>query len=141
MLIYSLDELTDVTQGEYEYRYEDSVKQSTTTSTYQDSGGPEIPRYAPSPGPAYIDSSQAPYSSSPVNTGYTTSNFEDTTAALGSLTLEKGKERANGKFQVLCQDSLNSTLIVRRLCGATGFNFILSCTFSHSRHTYCSTHD
>jgi hypothetical protein len=136
--IYSLDELADVTQGEYEYQYkEDSVQKSTTTSTYQDSGGPEIPRYTPSPGPAYIDSSQAPYSSSPVNTGYTTHNFEDTTAALGSLSLEKGKERANGKFQVLCQDSLHSKLIVRRLCG----NFILSRSFSHSRHTYCSSRD
>ncbi|PMD21188.1 hypothetical protein NA56DRAFT_703875 [Hyaloscypha hepaticicola] len=84
------------TNGEYEYRFEeDSAQQSTTTSTYQDSGSPEIPRYAPSPGPDYIDSSQGPYSSSPVNPGYTTRNFEDTTAALGSLTLEKGKEREN----------------------------------------------
>jgi len=82
--------------GEYEYRYEeDSVQQSTTTSSYQDSGSPEIPRYAPSPGPAYIDSSQVPYSSSPVTPGYTTSNFEATTAALGNLSLGKGKERVN----------------------------------------------
>jgi len=97
VLIYSLDELTDVTQGEYEYQYkEDSVQQSTTTSSYQDSGSPEIPRYAPSPGSAYIDSSQVPYSSSPVTPGYTTSNFEATTAALGNLSLGKGKERVNG---------------------------------------------
>ena len=142
MPIYSLDELADVTQGEYEYRFEeDSAQQSTTTSTYQDSGSPEIPRYAPSPGPDYIGSSQAPYSSSPINPGYTTRNFEDTNAALGSLTLEKGKERANGKFQVLCQDSLHSKLIVRRLCGATGFKFIPSCSFSHSHHTYCFARD
>lgn len=145
MLIYSLDELTDVTQGEYEYQYkEDSVEQPATTSTYQDSGSLEIPRYAPPPGPDYIDSSQAAYSSSPVNPSYTTRNFEDTTIALGSLTLDKGKERANGKFHVLCPDSLHSKLIVRRLCGATGFtvfNFILSCSFSHSHYTYRSARD
>jgi hypothetical protein len=98
--IYSLDELTDVTQGNYEYEYkEDSAQQSITTSSYQDSGSPEKPRYAPSPDPAYIDSGQVPYSSSPVTSGYTTSNFEDTTAALGNLNLEKGKERVNGNFK------------------------------------------
>ncbi len=107
---YCLDDLADVAQGEYDYQYtEDSLQQSTTTSTYQDSGSPEIPRYAPPPGSAYLDSSQAPYSSSPVNPSYTTSNVEETTAALGSLTLEKGKGRANGKIQVLCQDSLHQS--------------------------------
>jgi hypothetical protein len=86
-----------VTQGKYEYQYkEDEVQQSSNTSSYQGSGSPEIPRYAPSPGPAYIDSSQVHYSSSPVTPGYTTSNFEDTTAALGNLSLGKGKERVDG---------------------------------------------
>jgi hypothetical protein len=138
----SLHELTDVTQGKYEYRYEeDSVQQSTTTSSYQGSGSSEIPRYAPSFDPAFTDSSQAPHSSSPVTPGYITQSFADTTAALGSLTLEKGKERENGNFQVLCQDNVHLKLIVGRICGATGFNFILSCSFSHSHHASCSVRD
>jgi hypothetical protein len=103
---YSLDALTDVTQGEYEYQYKEAtVQQSTTASSYQDSGSPETPRYAPSPGPGYIDSSQVPYSSSPVTPGYTTSNFEDTTAGLENLSLGKGKERVDGNFKFYAKKS------------------------------------
>ena len=108
MPIYSVNKLNDVTQGKYEYQYkEDSVQQLTTASSYQNSGSSEIPRYAPSLDPAYIDSSQAPYSSSPATPGYITRNFEDTTAALGSLTLEKGKERENSNFNSVFQDNLH----------------------------------
>jgi hypothetical protein len=93
----------DVPQGEYEYQYkEDSAQRSTATSSYQDFRSSETPRYAPTPDTTYGESA---YGTSPVTPDYTTRTLEDTTAGIGNLALEKGKEPEAGIYLILAHST------------------------------------
>jgi hypothetical protein len=95
-LVFACRTHVDVPQGQYEYQYKaDSTQQPTATSNYQDYQSSEIPRYAPTPDAAY---GEPAYGTSPLTPGYTTSIIDDTTASLGNMTLEKGKDREAGIF-------------------------------------------
>jgi hypothetical protein len=93
----------DVPQGEYEYQYkEDSAQRSTATSSYQDFRSSETPRYAPTPDTTYGESA---YGTFPVTPDYTTRTLEDTTAGIGNLALEKGKEPEAGIYLILAHST------------------------------------
>ncbi|KAH8744526.1 hypothetical protein BGZ57DRAFT_291368 [Hyaloscypha finlandica] len=83
--------------GNYEYDYDHEAPETneyTAASDYQNSRSSETPRYAPTHDATYGEPNQAAFGASPVTTpDYTTSTYEDATAALGKLDLNKGKER------------------------------------------------
>jgi hypothetical protein len=90
-----------VSQGKYEYEYNYVAQETndyTASSNYQDSGSSEIPRTISTQDAEYGDSSQAAFSTSPVTPAYTTSAYDNATAAFENLDLNKGKERETGKF-------------------------------------------
>jgi hypothetical protein len=134
--------VADVTQGKYEYQYRaDETQQSTGTSTYQDSRSSGTPRYTPTPDRTYGESSQTVYSTSPVTPEYTTSTFEEATAAFENLTLEKGKDRETGNFMLYIRIFNTSQLTIERICGPDGVIFILSPVFNSAGCTYCIARD
>jgi hypothetical protein len=88
---YSLRELVDVPQGQYEFEYKTpDPAESSTTPGFEESSGADTPRYIASPDTSQEDSSHAGFSTS---SDYT---YESATAALGNLDLNKGKGRETG---------------------------------------------
>lgn len=130
-----------IKQGNYEYDYDHEAPETneyTAASDYQNSRSSETPRYAPTHDATYGEPNQAAFGASPVTTpDYTTSTYEDATAALGKLDLNKGKEREAGNLTHYIRRFNMSQLIIGRI-RHSGFNVILDCTFSCPRHAYCA---